>query len=34
MFEQLSKEEQGHLQVVSRAYWNIGQRGVLAWPSA
>jgi rubrerythrin len=33
MFEWLAKEEQGHLKLLTTVYWNLNDRGVLAWPS-
>ena len=32
MFEWLAKEEQGHLKLLTTVYWNLNDRGVLAWP--
>ena len=32
MFEWLAKEEQSHLKLLNTAYWNLNDRGVLAWP--
>jgi rubrerythrin len=32
MFQQLSEEEQGHLKLLTDVYWNLNDRGVLAWP--
>jgi rubrerythrin len=32
MFEWLAKEEQSHLDLVTTVYWNLNDRGVLAWP--
>ena len=33
MFEWLAKEEQGHLKLLTTVYWNLNDRGVLAWPA-
>jgi rubrerythrin len=33
MFERLAKEEQSHLRLLTEAYWNLNDRGVLAWSS-
>ena len=32
MFQRLAKEEQGHLKLLTTVYWNLNDRGVLAWP--
>jgi rubrerythrin len=32
MFEWLAKEEQSHLKLLTTVYWNLNDRGVLAWP--
>ena len=32
MFEWLAKEEQSHLKLLTGVYWNLNERGVLAWP--
>ena len=32
MFEWLGKEEQSHLKLLTTVYWNLNDRGVLAWP--
>jgi rubrerythrin len=32
MFQQLAKEEQGHLKLLTTVYWNLNDRGVLSWP--
>jgi rubrerythrin len=32
MFEWLAKEERGHLELLTDVYWNLNDRGVLAWP--
>jgi len=32
MFEWLAKEERGHLKLLTDVYWNLNDRGVLAWP--
>jgi len=32
MFEWLAKEEQAHLKLLNKAYWNLDALGVLAWP--
>jgi rubrerythrin len=32
MFEWLAKEEQSHLELLTTVYWNLNDRGVLAWP--
>jgi len=32
MFEWLAKEEEGHLKLLTTVYWNLNDRGVLAWP--
>lgn len=32
MFKQLAKEEQSHLKLLTTVYWNLNDRGVLAWP--
>ena len=32
MFQQLAKEERGHLKLLTTVYWNLNDRGVLAWP--
>jgi rubrerythrin len=31
MFQRLSKEEKGHLQLLTEVYWNLNDLGVLAW---
>jgi len=33
MFERLAKEEAKHLTLLTEVYWNLNDRGVLAWPS-
>jgi rubrerythrin len=33
MFEWLAKEERSHLKLLTTVYWNLNDRGVLAWPS-
>jgi len=33
MFEWLAREEQSHLKLLTQVYWNLNDRGVLAWPS-
>lgn len=33
MFQWLAKEEQSHLKLLTTVYWNLNDRGVLAWPS-
>lgn len=32
MFEWLAKEERSHLKLLTTVYWNLNDRGVLAWP--
>jgi hypothetical protein len=32
MFQRLAKEEHAHLQLLTTVYWNLNDRGVLAWP--
>lgn len=32
MFQQLAKEEQSHLKLLTTVYWSLNDRGVLAWP--
>ncbi|HUT18857.1 MAG TPA: ferritin family protein [Anaerolineae bacterium] len=32
MFEWLAKEERSHLDLLTTVYWNLNDRGVLAWP--
>ena len=32
MFEWLAKEERGHVKLLTTVYWNLNDRGVLAWP--
>jgi rubrerythrin len=34
MFQRLAKEERGHLRLLTEVYWNLNDRGVLAWSSA
>ena len=34
MFEQLAREENRHLDLLTEVYWNLNDRGVLVWPSA
>ena len=31
MFQQLAKEEQRHLKLLTEAYWNLNDHGVLKW---
>jgi len=33
MFEWLAKEEESHLKLLTTVYWNLNDRGVLAWPA-
>ena len=32
MLEWLAKEERSHLKLLTTVYWNLNERGVLAWP--
>jgi rubrerythrin len=34
MFNQLAKEEQSHLKILTEVYWNLNDRGVWAWPGS
>lgn len=33
MFQRLAKEEKSHLRLLTEVYWNLNDRGVLAWSS-